>query len=614
MKRASLILLAAVAAFAGCLGARAQSFSSIASDRNILSVEARGVSIESADSLAVDGLAENIARRKGISKPLALTYSSDIRSRSQQLVREQRKETRVMRYIPLTDIDRVFDSRRQKIREMLSLAETAEGKGRVDVALRNCSWAEVLAKSLPEGDGFKYWSSSGEAVPAGPWAASLAGEILGALDASFVKPAAPDASPEVRITYKGEPVQGVDYKVFDGSSWGGICHATAGRGAVDAAPGADLSKFRIRYETVAPDMIHINREVAQIRKALGLGAPKNIEKQPSAVSAAASGTAAGAAAAGALSGQSYRSNAEMVKDVKQKILDVVAGADTVTAAPPHKAGSLTEVADPAPYLAVIDSVCSAIADRSYDSVRHLFTDEGYSIFDRLIRYGNARLLERGSLLFFSLGDEVYCRSIPMSFSFSSNSRTFAEDVVFALDSDHKVTNITFSVGKQSAMEIIGHSDWSEEARIILINFLENYKTAYSLKRLDYIKDIFDDAALIIIGRVVGSLDISNEFTRNRYVSLLKMSKEQYIKRLEISFRSKEFINIQFSDDQVMRMGKNDNLYGIQIRQDYFSSNYSDSGYLFLLVDMTDPDRPVIHIRTWQDRPDEEFGVIGPYHF
>ena len=32
------------------------------------------------------------------------------------------------------------------------------------------------------------------------------------------------------------------------------------------------------------------------------------------------------------------------------------------------------------------------------------------------------------------------------------------------------------------------------------------------------------------------------------------------------------------------MGKGESIYSIQIKQDYYSSNYGDSGYLFLLVD------------------------------
>ncbi len=56
------------------------------------------------------------------------------------------------------------------------------------------------------------------------------------------------------------------------------------------------------------------------------------------------------------------------------------------------------------------------------------------------------------------------------------------------------------------------------------------------------------------------------------------------------------------------------LYGVHIRQDYYSTNYGDTGYLTLLVDFNDPDAPLIKVRTWQPEPDPDFGLITPYDF
>ena len=56
------------------------------------------------------------------------------------------------------------------------------------------------------------------------------------------------------------------------------------------------------------------------------------------------------------------------------------------------------------------------------------------------------------------------------------------------------------------------------------------------------------------------------------------------------------------------------MFAIQIGQEYTSSTYADQGFLFLLVDMTDKSAPLIKIRTWQPKPDPEFGLYGPGHF
>ena len=44
------------------------------------------------------------------------------------------------------------------------------------------------------------------------------------------------------------------------------------------------------------------------------------------------------------------------------------------------------------------------------------------------------------------------------------------------------------------------------------------------------------------------------------------------------------------------MGAGGETYGIQIKQDYYSSNYGDHGYLFLMVDFNDPENPSIKVR------------------
>lgn len=224
------------------------------------------------------------------------------------------------------------------------------------------------------------------------------------------------------------------------------------------------------------------------------------------------------------------------------------------------------------------------------------------------------ILNSDKLAFYALGDEVWCRGVPMAFSFKGNSRRFVEDVVFTFDSKSLISNLSFSLGRTASKDISGHENWPEEARLILIDFLEVYKTAYALKRIDYISSIFDDDALIITGRVLKNAGGFNEFGNNQYVKLTRQNKETYIKNLSKVFSANEYINIQFSDCEVMKLGNSGQLYGIKIRQEYFSASYSDTGYLFVLVDLTDFKNPVIHVRTWQDSPDKEFGIIGPYHF
>jgi len=570
--------------------ARSQNFNTIVSDLNYISTLASGASLEVVDDIAIKNLSTKIARYSMMDENMMGTYLEDICDASEFQYKNKKSEIQVIRYIKKDNIGVIFDGRKTKIKEMLSLAETALDKYRIDVALRNLYWAETLIQSLPEFNDFIYVTSYGENFPAIEWTRSSIENILNGITSSFSKQG--KEITQITFQYNGHPVQSIDYCYFDGNTWSDVCHASNGTGIIPS--GNDISTFKIKYEAIASDMLHINRKVDDVRKALGTTKVANTIKVPLAVTP----------------------KIDVSKEVKQKILDVVSYKDRQDKQQTAKIEDyqIKPLEEAGRYELIIDTICKSIEAHNYSSVENLFNDDGYDTFTKLIQYGNAKLLEKPDLFFYKLGGQIFCRSLPMAFSFQNNTRTFIEDVIFTFNEDDKISNITFSLGKQAVNDITSHEDWSEEARIILINFLENYKTAYSLKRLDYISSIFDEDALIITGNVLRRTSSSTEFSSNPVVTYSKYTKEQYIKRLAASFKSKDFINIQFADDKVIRMGKNPNLYGIQIRQDYFSSNYSDSGYLFILVDMENPSSPLIHIRTWQETPDKDFGIIGPYHF
>ena len=68
---------------------------------------------------------------------------------------------------------------------------------------------------------------------------------------------------------------------------------------------------------------------------------------------------------------------------------------------------------------------------------------------------------------------------------------------------------------------------------------------------------------------------------------------------------KEWINIKFGQTTVEQSSQR-NMYGICLLQDYYSSNYGDHGYLFLLIDAKDTENPIIRVRTWQ--PESEGAI------
>jgi hypothetical protein len=104
--------------------------------------------------------------------------------------------------------------------------------------------------------------------------------------------------------------------------------------------------------------------------------------------------------------------------------------------------------------------------------------------------------------------------------------------------------------------------------------------------------------------------VENQYKNNSIIQYNRKTKDEYIRDLRQSFLSKEYINLKFEESNIRSTGKDSNIYGIQIKQHYFSSNYGDSGYLFLMVDLSNTEKPIIHVRTWQPEKNPDGSVYG----
>jgi len=278
------------------------------------------------------------------------------------------------------------------------------------------------------------------------------------------------------------------------------------------------------------------------------------------------------------------------------------------------------------YIDIVMQIDAAIRKKDYGSVRNHFTDEGYEMYDKLLRYGKAKILQTPKELHvytYRPTDEsetkFICRSIPMQFSYGR--QRFVEDVTFTFNSDHKIECVAFGLDKPTRDQIYTneHLDsWGENICTMLATFIENYQTAWALKRLDYIESIFADDARIITGHVLKQIKDKNfmdDNNRNKVtfrdgIKYTEMEKHQYMDQLREVFDNNPFINLTLTDCLVMRLA-NENMFGINIHQDYFSSTYSDTGFLCLLIDVQNPEQPQIKFRTWQPKRDPSINAKNP---
>ncbi|MBR4887302.1 MAG: LPP20 family lipoprotein [Muribaculaceae bacterium] len=593
----------------------AQSYSEIKSSPEYLWGEGEGETLRLADDQALVDLISQIAVHVSGEKSTTIsneqkgqnvksqvsfeqkmrTYSSATLTNTERLVLSDEPTAKVFRYIKKNELDKIFEARKDKIKEMINVASTALEIKQIDDAIRYYYWANMLLNSLRPGEDVKV-KFAGKEMSASLLIKNQLDEIFSNLKANFKGKQSDGNVYEVEFSYKGTPVASIDYTYWVGNDWSHVNTARDGKGLVELKPGITVDQLILKYECMYFNESQCDKEVNQVLETVK---------------------------------QIVYPQAKISIPVTEKVLsdEVNIEGNLASSQSAENATSSNDVEEVSnklsqealmPLVGTMDKIVQAIKSRSYASVQSYFTADGYDIFTKLINYGKARIIGNDMALEFTeLAGYVYCRSIPMRFAFSGN-RSFVENVVFVFEGSGKIDNISFGLSEVAQDDIFtNHNvDWSSEAKGVLQSFLENYKTAYALERLDYLESIFSEDALIISGKVVQQLvgNVETGYRNNRYVKLTKYNKSEYINRLKDIFRYNEFINIKFANNDVKKMGKGGEVYAVQIKQDYFSANYGDTGYLFLLVDVNDPDKPIIHVRAWQEQPDPSWGIIGPEHF
>lgn len=530
------------------------------------------------------------------------SYAQATLTNTFNLVISNTPQTHVLRYIRKSEVNKIFDERKEKVFDYVRSAMRAEEKAKIDDALRNYYWAFAMVRSLQYPNSVKMTIDGVQRLLV-TWIPQQIEEIMSNLS---TKIASKDGNEiNLFIKYKGEPVTSLDYTYFDGQTWSNLYSAKDGMGIVELRPGVEINSLQLKYEYEYADQCQIDKELESVMQLFKGTSFKNASvyinnlDKKSAVSSEA--------------------KKEFEKSVKT---ESAANLET-----------LSKVENEKELAGIMTRVINAIKAKDYDSVSDCFSEDGLEMYKKLLNYGQARLLGDPQFSFYTMGKRVICRSIPMAFSFKNNRRKFVEDVTFTFDENKKIECVAFGLGSQAKTDIFnkGVGAWSDYAKMVIATFLENYKTAFALKRLDYLESVFDDNATIITGHIIKKapkVAMEGESfinSNNKLIKYTRQTKSEYMRKLKMCFQSNQFINIRFADNDVVKMGAGGETYGIQIKQDYYSTNYGDHGYLFLMVDFNDPDNPSIKVRTWQPdrnpninsnlpRSNRDWGIIGPGNF
>lgn len=608
MVRINLRYFCLLLALMASVSVSAQSWDAIKSNPLYLYGEGVGATVEEADKQALADLISKIAvnvssvtnqsdnekvnngtlTSNSDFKSTIQTYSQATLTNTERIILKNEPDARVGRWIKRSEIQKIFEARKLKINSLIELADKAEKNLKIDDALRCYYWAYTLLRSLQNPNEMTRTDSNGKAQLLSVWLPEKINSVLDNLKATYIRKNGDDA--ELAFTYKGQPVSSVDYSYFDGIGWSNIYSAKDGIGILELPSSSNLKQYPLKFEFEYRGQSHIDPEIESVIN--------TIKSTPF---------------------KAAYTNVK-VKDNAGKASRILTQLEISSTDTEAKLQQPTDGSEK--YAKMMAEVAKAVQSRNYDAVDDLFTSDGLNVYNRLIKYGSARVVGNPVYQVYQDGSGVIGRGLQMCFSFKNGIRkAFVEDLVFTFDDNGKILNIAFGLGKKAETDVLNKVVWSETARKSIMDFLENYKTAYALKRLDYIKTIFDDDAVIITGHVVKRNPVlvrNPEFgatiKNNTIVRYNRQTKDEYIHNLARTFASNEFVNIRFANNDVYKMGKGGEMYAIQIAQDYYSTHYGDKGYLFLMVDINDPQHPLIKVRTWQPEKDPKFGLYGPGDF
>lgn len=195
------------------------------------------------------------------------------------------------------------------------------------------------------------------------------------------------------------------------------------------------------------------------------------------------------------------------------------------------------------------------------------------------------------------------RNIPLLMK-NGEGNTINQEAVINFNSYGMIEDLYFGIEQTKYKSLIGMGTDVQDfrRRQIILDFIENFRTAYNRKDIELIEKTFSNNALIIVGKVMKELPDSPQMLESlgeKRAQFIKYSKQQYISNLSRVFIQNHLIDVRFDDIQIIKHPSFQKIYGVNLKQSWKSSTYSDEGFLFLMIDFENENQPLIHVRSWQ---------------
>ncbi|MGN0036382.1 MAG: hypothetical protein ACI36X_04080 [Bacteroidaceae bacterium] len=605
-------------------GVSAQNPSDIQHNPDYYYAEGEGLTLEEAEQSAMERLVSSISISVSVHhswESLEMsgsggdTYSENVSSavRSSSFITLRNVSTRILkeepnakvaRWISKAEVEEIYKERSLKIADYVETGKRAEQQLQLDDALRNYYWALVLSQTNPDP---VYVSFHEKEENCAVFLPQKIKAVIAAIQCNLVD-CRVDGNRYVgtmRFAYNGRDVASLQIRYNDGQSYVGPVMAKDGTCEVELVTLPTDKKIQLRFEyKFMNEAMNLDSDLAQAFKGSRTPIIDNaVVEVPVKV-------------------DTKHQTLKPALKVTESVSAVQEADREIQPEPASKKKTITleTVDDPTPYQQQLDRVEQAIAQHNPKLAYEAFTPECYKLFQTLLeKTGTVSLVgSKQTYTFVKAGNQVLGRPCKVKIK-HTNGKTFMENISFRFDADTRtIQTFAFCLTKKAEDDIFNAAtSWPEVSRYTILQFMEDYQTAYALKREDYISTLFSEGALIISGTMLKpaseyqSQDGATLVLSNDQVKYTVMNKQQYLSMLSKQFKQKDYVHLSFEDNITKIINVKRLPYGtafaIQIKQYYHSPNYSDKGYLSLVLD-TSEKQPIIHVRLWQPEKKDMLSV------
>lgn len=582
--------------------------SHIENDPNYYCYTGQGTTISDADKDALAGLSRQIltivygktaeTSNDEIEESVN-TFTISCLQNVERMILDDEPKAVVFRYVLKTDVEKMIEERTNKIKDLVASGQNAERQLLIDDALRYYYWALMLSKAMPKSI-FVEFDGENEQKNCLTYLPSKIKSVLSNLNASFVS-SHTDGNrifTTLDIKYNQHAVSSVQLYYFDGQSYVGPLSARDGFAQLELQKIPNDKRLSIRYEYAFQDEAEsIDDELKAVFEAFKpeitnstIAIPVKINDKNQTI----------------IADKKAKNGVCIEVDKREKNqIAAIPTADIST----NERINLSTPGVTEGYAQVMMDIENAISANDIESVYKHFEPSAYALLDTLMtRTGKVRLAKKSqNFEFIEDGNQVIARFCKITIRYKSG-KTFTENLSFRFNKNSgKIESLAFALTKKAEDDIFNaRAKWPEISRFAIMQFMEDYQTAFALKRIGYLSQIFSNDAVIVSGVMLKKAtptDLEGRTTiTTPYATYKKESKSQYLNRISGHFKSREYIHLKFGENNSTAIlspkFEPGYLFAIEISQNYQSSRYNDKGYLTLFVDAIK--RPmIIHTRLWQ---------------